>query len=84
MSRKTLLMACTIICQHALALRECHTVDGKWPKGEGAVRREYEQMIAVASELARMHDARLPTNTKSAPRESVRSVRQHANGGRRA
>lgn len=56
--RQIILSAACIIAQHAVALHDCHTFRGKWPKGEASVRREYLHMLDVAAGLCRIHNRR--------------------------
>lgn len=52
--RAVCLAAALLIVQTAVVLRECHTVKGKWPKGEKEVRRDYGRMLLVARRLCQM------------------------------
>ena len=52
--RQTALAAALLITQTAVCLAECHTVKGKWPKSERAVRQDYGRMLLVVQRLCQM------------------------------
>lgn len=68
-----LLKAATVIDENAEALRECHTVNGKWPEEDLHVLAEYERDKRLVSDLRDASHEMLQAEhlARSATRRSV-------------